>query len=222
MQISELIGGCVAGTGEAWGELFQVLEAAALTPIEQLLGRFRQDVTEARDVIQELYFYLSDRNHRLLREFDGVDEGDLRDYLRTIAFWYAKNRTRRWVRARRREARMLRGLPRPARKGLTEQDFRNALEELEAMMSASDWAKWKRLQDADCPAPQPGSEGSGPTDPNQNTPVAAACTVRTLRNPLARADRLAITAWTEPGGLLLDFPAWLRRRNPTPHRWFGH
>jgi DNA-directed RNA polymerase specialized sigma24 family protein len=165
MPERELIRRCLADEGEAWGELWRVIEDAILVPVRRACERRGLDLTLADDFVQELYFHLRADDYRLLRAFQGTSRGELRAFLRQVALGLASNLARGELRRRRRETRALQAAPMPDRSGPTEaeiaafwQELRAALpEDMEKIEQVIQWTG----PEAPAAAPQ---SSQGPSD----------------------------------------------------------
>jgi hypothetical protein len=143
MDTQELIERCRREEGEAWAELWQIIESVALRRIRRMLRQRRLDLSIADDVIQELYCYLQEDDLRRLRIFRGHTAAELRCFLRTLAVRFSQ----KWVqnvqhtRCRRREAEALHHLALCGAGRRTPQEVRATINKLESIMSPKDRAR---------------------------------------------------------------------------------
>src|SRR5438094_448970 len=71
MNVRELLDRCARDEGEAWAELWLLVEPSARAPLRGLLQSWHEDATPADDAMQEFYLYLTEQKLRRLRGFDG-------------------------------------------------------------------------------------------------------------------------------------------------------
>jgi DNA-directed RNA polymerase specialized sigma24 family protein len=141
MRIRELIDRCSQNEGEAWAELWQIVEDTVLRPLRRLLTSYHLDLSLADDVLQEFYKYLQDDNLRRLQLFRGASEVEFKAFLRTIAVRFTLKLLRKWQRRRQRENTAIRFAARPTRWTLTEPQEKAALSELLSVMTDGDRRK---------------------------------------------------------------------------------
>lgn len=88
--VRELIDRSAAGDGDAWRALWNVIHGATSWQIRRLLAARGVDASEADDLIQEFYLYLSARSWARLQTFRGESEAELRQFARVIALRFAR------------------------------------------------------------------------------------------------------------------------------------
>jgi DNA-directed RNA polymerase specialized sigma24 family protein len=173
MTTQQLIEGCGRNEGQAWAELWQIVEGSCLGLIRRVLTRWHFEVSLVDDVMQELYRYLQADGLCRLRSFRGASKPELCGYLRTIATRFAVRTVRKWDRNRRREALTLRLAPPPDRTGPTEEEIQAALRELDSIATASDRLKLRKVL---------GDLHLLPETEDDDSPTATAPAQRTVRH----------------------------------------
>src|SRR5437899_9724833 len=115
--------------------------------IRRLLRARRLDETQDDGVLQDLYEHM--RNHCCMRLslFRGTTHGELRAFMRRVAYRFAKKLVVKWERARGKQEEAANYAGWPARDGPTEQQIESARRELKSAMPTADWHKLQLISD---------------------------------------------------------------------------
>ena len=157
-------------------ELWDLVKDAAGVSIHRMLRSRGLDALLAEDLLQEFFIYLKAHDLRLLRGFQGTCEPQFRAFLRIAASRFALRTLRVWQRNQRREIAAWTAAP-PLRAGPTEEQIRQAVGELESVITSEDREKLRMI--SECPDLLPEE-----VEAEKHRPAAAPRTLRHWRGEL--------------------------------------